>query len=333
MFNSILGIDVAKLTLEVALLVNGKYHHAAFDNSRTGFRSLLKWLNKQSAGRVHACLEATGTYGEAVSEFLHAAGCTVSVVNPARIKAFADSQLVRNKTDRSDARVIADFCLAQHPRFWSPPDPAMRELRALVRQLDDLMSIRQQERNRLKSGVSVLSVLHTLRKHIAFLNREIKALEGRIKNHVKLHPKLNRLAALLISIPGIGHKTACKLIAEIQDIEMFDSPRQLAAYAGVTPKQFVSGSSVHRKARMSKKGNTVLRTALFFPAMVAKRCNPVLRPFAIRLADSGKSPMSVTGAVMRKMLHIVFGVWKSGLPFDPAIEVDPCHAHQSLAFA
>jgi transposase len=327
MFNSILGIDVAKLTLEVALLMDGAYHHATFDNSRAGFKSLLKWLGKPQAGRVHACLEATGMYGEALAEFLHCAGHGVSVVNPARVKAFADSQLIRNKTDRSDARVIADFCLAQHLALWSPPDPALRELRALLRQLDDLLGMRQQERNRLKSGVSVASVVHTLRKHIAFLDREIKALDGRINNHVELHPELKRLVALLISIPGVGHKTACKLIAEIQDIQIFDSPRQLAAYAGLTPRQFVSGSSVHRKARLSKKGNTVLRTALFFPAMVAKRCNPVLRPFADRLAAAGKPPMSVTGAVMRKLLHIVFAVWKSGLPFDP------CHAHQSLTLA
>jgi transposase len=131
----------------------------------------------------------------------------------------------------------------------------------------------------------------------------------------------------LMSIPGIGHKSACKLLAEIQDIDLFDSPRQLAAYAGVTPRQYVSGSSIYRKTRMSKKGNSTLRSALFFPAMVAKRCNPVLRPFADRLANSGKSPMSVTGAVMRKLLHIIFGVWKSGLPFDPSL------SHRSLLFA
>ena len=327
MFNSVLGIDVSKRRLEVALLDKGRYHQAAFDNTRRGLTGLLRWLVQQQAGCAHACLEATGMYGEALAECLQAAGHGVSVVNPARIKAFADSQLVRNKTDRSDARVIADFCLALSPRLWSPPDPARRELRASVRQLDDLTAMRQQERNRLKSGVSSVSVAQTLRKHIAFLDREINSVEARIRSHVKSQPELKRLAALLTSIPGVGHKTACKLIAEIQDIALFDSPRQLAAYAGVTPRQFVSGSSIHRKTRMSKRGNATLRTALFFPAMVAKRCNPALRPFADRLTAAGKPPMSVTGAVMRKLLHIVFGVWSSGLPFDPA------YSHQSLAFA
>jgi transposase len=327
MFNSVVGIDVSKQKLDVALLMNEHYRYATFDNNRSGFKAMLKWLNQQRAGSVHACLEATGTYGEAIAEYVHTAGHTVSVVNPARIKAFADSQLIRNKTDRSDARVIADFCLAQRPTIWSPPKPAMRELRALVRQLDDLVAMRQQERNRLKSGVCLPSVLHTLRRHIAFLDREIKALELRIKNHVALHPDLKRLVSLLMSIPGIGHKSACKLLAEIQDIDLFDSPRQLAAYAGVTPRQYISGSSVHRKARMSKKGNALLRAALFFPAMVAKRHNPTLRPFADRLADAGKPPLSVTGAVMRKLLHIIFAVWKSGLPFDPSF------SHHSLLFA
>jgi transposase len=327
MFNSVLGIDVSKCKLDVALLMNDRCAHATFDNSRAGFRKLLKWLSQHQPGQVHACLEATGMYGEAVAEFMYAAGHTISVVNPARIKAFADSQLVRNKTDRSDARVIADFCLAQHPTRWLPPEPAMRDLRTLVRQLDDLVAMRQQERNRLVSGVSLPSAVRTLRRHIAFLDREIKATEAHIKAHVALHRQLKHLAALLMSIPGIGFKTACKLMAEIQDIDLFDSPRQLAAYAGVTPRLFVSGSSVHRKARMSKKGNAFLRSALFFPAMVAKQHNPVLRPFADRLALAGKPPLAVTGAVMRKLLHIVFGVWKSGLPFDPAF------SQRSLAYA
>lgn len=317
MFNSVLGIDVSKLKLDVALLMDGHYTNALFENSSTGFRKLLAWLTRHKVRHTHACLEATGMYGEAVAEFLHVNGHTISVVNPARIKAFADSQMVRNKTDRSDARVIADFCLAQNPTIWSPPEPAMRDLRTLVRQLDDLVAIRQQERNRLTSGVSLLTALRTLRKHIAFLDREIKATETSIKNHIALHPRLRQLAALLMTIPGVGFKTACKLMAEIQDVDTFDSPKQLAAYAGVSPRQFVSGSSVHRKARMSKKGNALLRSALFFPAMVAKQHNPVLRPFADRLALAGKPPLLVTGAVMRKLLHIVFAVWKSGLPFDP----------------
>lgn len=327
MFNPVLGIDVSKHKLDVALLMNGHYLYATFDNTRAGFKKLVKWLAQHQAGHVHACLEATGMYGEAVAEFLDAAGHTVSVVNPARIKAFADSQLVRNKTDRTDARVIADFCLAQHPTRWSPPEPAMRDLRTLVRQLDDLVAIRQQERNRLSSGVSLPSALRTLRRHIAFLDRQIKATQDHIKTHIALHPRLKHLAALLMTIPGIGFKTACKLMAEIQDIDTFDSPKQLAAYAGVTPRIFVSGSSVHRKARMSKKGNSVLRAALFFPATVAKKHNPILQPFADRLALAGKPPLAVTGAVMRKLLHIVFGVWKSGLPFDPAF------SHTALVYA
>jgi transposase len=278
---------------------------------------LLKWLGRHQVGDVHACLEATGTYGEAIAECLHMSGHTVSVVNPARIKAFAESQMVRNKTDRTDARVIADFCMAHSPVPWSPPDPAVRELRSLMRDWDDLAAMRQQERNRLDSGLSSPFVQTSLRRRIRFLDHEEKLLLARIKHHVASHPRLKRLVALLVTIPGIAFKTACKLIAEIQDIELFDTPRQLAAYAGVTPRLYVSGSSVHRKTRMSKKGNSVLRSALFFPAIVAKRCNPVIRPFADRLTLAGKPPLSVTGAVMRKLLHIVFGVWKSGLPFNP----------------
>jgi transposase len=328
MFNSVAGIDVSKDKLDVALLIDKHYHQMIFDNTPAGHRTLVKWLRKQQpAGGIHACMEATGMYGEASAEHLHQFGYAVSVVNPARIKAYADSQLVRNKTDRSDARVIADFCRAQEPSVWSPPDPTRRELRSLMRLRQDLMSIRQQERNRRTSGETSLTVLKNLRSHIEFLNSIIKTVEKQIRTLVASQPELKRLVALLVTIQAIGFITACTVISEIQDITLFDNVRQLVAYAGLSPSHFVSGSSVHRKARLSKKGNAVLRTALFLPAMVAKRYNPILSQFSDRLAIAGKSPMSVTGAVMRKLLHILFGVWKSGLPFDPD------HLQHSLNFA
>jgi transposase len=313
---SILGIDVSKDKLDVVLLQDGDYQQAAFDNNKSGHKALVKWLKKRCAGTVPVCMEATGTYHEGVAEYLHRAGHQVSVVNPARIKAYRDSLLKRNKTDRADAQVIADFCLAQNPKLWSPPAPALRELRAMTRRLDDLGKMRQQERNRLKSGVTSPIVIKDIKKHITFLDRESKALEKRISEHVKQHPELKRLLDLLVSIPGIGHKTACKLIAEIQDIEVFDHPKQLVAYAGLDPSQHQSGSSIQGKTRLSKKGNAQIRAALFYPAMVAKRCNPFVRAAARRHVERGNCKMSATGVAMRMLLHIVYGVWKSGQPFD-----------------
>lgn len=318
MNKSVLGIDVSKRKLDVCLRQGDQMVMGAFDNSAKGFRRLRDWLMRQRVSELHACLEATGTFGEAVTEFLFEMGYRVSVVNPARIKAYGESQLKRNKTDKLDARLIADFCLAQNPYTWSPPDPAMRELRMRVRQLDDFIVMRQQERNRLKSGATSATTRLILKRHIAFLDRHIKQLDALILAHIRQHPHLDRVHALLISITGIAHRTAARLMAEIQDVRTFTSKKQLAAYAGLCPRLFFSGSSVHGKPCLSKRGNPNLRYALFFPAIVARKHNPVIRVFSDRLRANGKSLASINAAAMHKLLLIVYGVWSSGIPFDPA---------------
>lgn len=317
MSKSILGIDVSKDTLAVALLHDEQSLHIQIENNRSGFKQLSRWLRQHKVQSVHACMEATGTYFEAVAGHLYQSGQQVSVVNPRRIKAYGESLLTRNKTDKSDAQVIAAFCRAQEPALWSPPEPAVRELRSMVRRLDALASMRQQERNRLKSGAYPPAMLKDTRHHVAYLSRRIAALEQMIKQHVAQHTELKRLRDLLVSIKGIAHKTACILIAEIQDIALFEHPKQLVAYAGVNPRQYTSGSSINGKSRMSKLGNARLRKALFFPAMVAKRYNPIISAAAQRHLERGNCKMSATGVAMKHLLHIVWGVWSSGQPFDP----------------
>lgn len=125
------------------------------------------------------------------------------------------------------------------------------------------------------------------------------------------------MQALLVTIPGIGKLTAAKLLGEIRNILDFQSARQLAAYAGLTPQNFLSGTSVHKKTRLSKTGNANLRNILYMPAIVAKRYNPIVRSFCERLSCSGLKPMEVIGAAMRKLLHLAYGILKSGRPFDP----------------
>ena len=170
---AILGIDISKAEFDVALVQDGRTKTGVFPNTPQGFSKLGRWLKKQGVETVHACLEATGTYGEALAEFLHATGRQVSVVNPAQIKAYGQSQLVRNKTDQADARLIADFCATQHPALWTPPAPEWKELQALVRHLDSLKTMRQQERNRLSAGLSSATVEQALHEHIAFLDHQI----------------------------------------------------------------------------------------------------------------------------------------------------------------
>jgi transposase len=314
----ILGIDVSKAKQDVVLVrPEHKPQHGIFDNNSAGFKKLLRWLKKHKCEPVWACLEATGTYGDAVAQALYEAGHSVSVVNPARIKAYGQSQLRRNKTDKQDALLIADYCRTQKPPLWTPPSPVWLELRAMVRHLDDLQAMRQQEVNRLGSGVSSPTVVAALQQHITFLEQQIEDLKDRIQDHINQHPNLKRDRDLLDSIPGIGALTAAKLLAEIRDIRAFDSPAQLVAYAGLNPKQRLSGSSIRGQAHISKIGNAALRKALFFPAIAAKRFNPPMRALAHRLEAAGKTAMVIVVAVMRKLLHLAYGILKSGLSFDP----------------
>jgi transposase len=314
---TILGIDVAQATLEVALLHNRQTHQGRFDNSEAGLAQLARWLQKRRVRDLHACLEATGRYGDAVALFLHEQGHRVSVVNPAQIHAFARTTLRRNKTDQSDAVLIAQFCQMHQPNTWTPPAPEVRALQALVRRLEALGQMRQQEHNRLQAGLTSEVVRSTLEAHLTYLDQQIAELEQRIHDHIDEHPDLKRQADLLRSIPGIGSKTAATILGEIGDIQHFTGAPQLAAYAGLTPRQHQSGSSIHRPARLCKTGNAALRTALYFPALSALRFNPIIRTLRERLAHNGKRPMQIVGAAMRKLLHLVFGVLKSGRPFDP----------------
>jgi transposase len=313
-----LGIDIAKLKFNVCLIQHGgKPKHKVFPNTATGFEQLLDWLAKQSVERVHACLEATGTYGEALSLSLHQAGNIVSVVNPAAIKAFAQSRLSRTKTDRVDAELIARFCEAQAPPVWTPLPQEVRELQALVRRLESLVEMRVAEENRLSSGVTVGAVRQSLEEHLSYLNEQIKRCEELIRDHINNHPGLKRQSQLLDSIPGIAQSTAARLLAEITDITLYGRARQVAAYAGLVPRERQSGTSVRGRTRLSKIGNARLRRALYFPAITALRCSPFFQAWAEGLRRRGKCKMSVICAVMRKLVHVAYGVLKSGKPFDP----------------
>jgi transposase len=310
-------VDVSKATLEVCLVREQDQQETQVPNTREGFRTLHHFLHKRCQEEAQVCLEATGLYGDGVAEYLHERGYRVSVVNPARIKAYAKSQMSRNKTDRSDARLLADFCRTQQPERWQPLAAEVKELRSLLRHLDDLVTMRQQESNRVQAGETSPAVLASLQQHMTFLDSQIEQVKRQIDDHIDRHPTLKQQHDLLTSIPGIGDQTAGRLLAEIGDIGNFASARQLAAYVGVTPSQHQSGSSIHRPSRISKQGNATLRAALYFPAVVAQRHNPLLATFAQRLRDRGKAKMAVVLAVMRKLLHLVFGILKSGQPFDP----------------
>jgi transposase len=150
----VLGIDVSKKTLDAALIIENRTLCKQFQNSCDGFKELAAWLAFLKITCVHACLEATGVYGEAIALFLHESGHRVSVVNPLRIKGYASANMQRNKTDRLDARLIASFCRTQKPDAWQPPLEEVKQLQSLVRRVEVLAEMLQAEENRLANAAS-----------------------------------------------------------------------------------------------------------------------------------------------------------------------------------
>jgi len=311
----VLGIDVAKQRIEVALLVDAKVRNRSFKNTPDGFESLALWLRKMGIERVHACLEATGNYGEDLAIYLHEAGHTVSVVNPARIKGFAQSELIRTKTDKVDAGIIARFCLVMKPGSWTPPSHEIRSLRALVRRVDSLIGMRTQEKNRL--GTAHESVIPLIKEHIDYLDKEIENIRHQIADLIDRDPTLRQKKDLLVSIPGIGKATIAVILSELDKLEKFKNVREVVAFIGLAPKETLSGSSIKGKPRLCKAGNARLRKALYMPALVSIQCNPLMITFYNRLKEKGKNGKVIVCAIMRKLVHIIFGILKSGKKYDP----------------
>jgi len=314
----VLGIDIAKAKFDAVLLSGGKARHRTFDNDDSGFEGLIGWLGKVEAGSLHACMEATGGYGDDLALFLHEQGHRVSIVNPARIKAFGQSEGVRTKTDKVDAGVIARFCRAHEPEPWTPPTPRMRELRALVRRCAALKEMRIKELQRRSHGSASALVRRSIEQSIRRLDDEIAAISTAVAELIDGDEHLCRSRKLLLSIPGIGPQSAAILLAEIPDFKAFGHNKQISAFAGLSPQEHTSGSSVRGKTRVSKAGNPRLRAALYMCALSARRANPTLKAFGDRLKDAGKPPKVVLVAVARKLLVIACGVIKSQRPFQLA---------------
>jgi transposase len=316
------GIDVSKKKLDVCVATGDKIKTKVFKNTAAGHAELHRWLlQRELPINAPIVLEATGPYSEAVAIALSDAGWAVSVVNPARVTGFAQSQMSRNKTDKADAKLLAKFAQRADLTIWEPPSLAVRELRALVDRLQALTDMRQQELNRLEAldqGVPS-NVTGMVEAHVNWLNMQIKTIQSEIDDHIDGNPELKHDAELMRSIPGIGPRASAQFLAYIGDVRRFKSAKALAAFVGVTPKHKQSGTSINGRTMISRAGHRAARKSLYMPGMVAKRHNPVIVAMARRLEKKGLAPKAIVGASMRRLVHMIYGVIKSGRPFQAGI--------------
>lgn len=313
-----IGIDVSKATLAVVrLTADGKLKQKSCANTAAGHAQLIAWLAHHEAAGWPVGLEATGGYHEDVALALHAAGYHVSILNPAAIAAYAQSQLTRAKTDPGDAVLIARFVQTHQPLAWTPAPAERRALQALVRRLESLQEMRTQELNR-GERVTTAAVRASIDAMLAHLDTEITAVRRAIRQHFDDHPTLRADRDLLTSIPGIGETTAAIVLSELLDPKRFTNARPVAAYSGLVPKLRYSGTSVHQRGHLSKVGPARLRHGLYWAAVTAIRCGARFQQFAARLRAAGKAPLVIIAAVMRKLLELAYTLLRSRAQYDPS---------------
>lgn len=314
---SYLGIDVSKDHLDLFRRTGDRTRKHRFPNTVQGHQALLDWLGQEP---TRCCLEASGRYSIDVTLALVAAeDIEVMVANPRAVKNFREASMRRSKTDAVDAEVLCDYVQRMPFEAWEPPDEAYRELRAITRRIQALTVERAREKNRLHavaaSQTASRVVINDIEVNIRHLTRRIDELLRQARKVVCASDPLQEAFDHLRSIPGVACKSATLLLGEIALLPADMSVREWIAHAGLDPKRHVSGTSVEQRERISKVGNARIRRALYMPALVAVQHDPHVRAFYDKLLGKGKKPIVATVAVMRKLLHAIYGMLKHGQDF------------------
>ena len=314
------GIDVSKAVLDVAVRRDERtVETARFENDARGHQRLVRWLTK--GGRtVRVVLESTGTYSLDVALALHRSrGVSVMVANPRAIKQFTGALMQRSKTDLTAAVALREFVVRMPFVAWQPPPAELLELRSIARRIAALVVERTRERNRLHavqaSAEASAVVENDIEVNVRHLERRMALLAAQAVTLIGAHGELQAAFELLVSAPGIAAHTAVQLLPELLVLPTTMTVRQWVAHAGLDPRAHQSGSSVDKPARISKVGNAHIRRALYMPALVAVQHNRHVRAFFDKLVARGKTPLQAYVAVMRKLLHAIYGMLTTRTPF------------------
>ena len=317
---TVAGIDVAHQTLAVAIRTGENIAKPEeFANTPSGHQALLTRLTQAGVERV--CLEATGTYHLDLALALDAGGLALMVVNPKAAKRFAEALMTRNKSDAVDAAILAEFAQRMPFEPWQRPDRAALELRAYARRLNALTEARTQAKNQLhalqQSATTPALILEEVQLAIDETNARIERLRTAALALIATEAALQDAFDLLTSAKGIGAASAIQLLGELLVLPPDMRAKQWVAMAGLDPRHATSGTSVNKKPRLSKAGNRYLRGALYMPALSATRHDEHVKGYYRHLIeDRGLKKIQAICAVMRKLLHAIHGMLKTGKPFD-----------------
>ncbi len=324
MYSQYAGIDISAHDAQVEIQPGGGFvQKLCIDYTPVGLQTLTTTLDQ--AGFERSCtlvvMEATGVYWMKLATYLHKAGFVVSVINPAQAHYFARALLQRSKTDLLDAHTLTILAAKLHPAPWQPASHTLEEVYQRLRQRDALLSILQQERNRLhalqRRPLAVQPVLDRLVAHIAFLKSQIAELDTELKQVIAADPSWQHSADLLLSIKGFGPVVTHWLLAATRLFTACQSPEQIASYAGLAPRLFQSGSSIHARPALGFAPHDRLRHALYMASLSAVQHNPVIRAYYRRLLDNGKPKKLALCACARKLIHLAWAVVMKHCLFNP----------------
>lgn len=329
-----LGCDVSKQKLDFCLLIESKNDKdqgtlrlrskcKTVANTAAGIKEFVNWLKRNDVtdvSRAHVAMEGTGVYHEIAAYELTKYDVTVSVCNPTQTKNFGKGIGIQNKNDTIDSYVLAYYCQKANPRPWIPPSPEAYTLKALIARTDAITCDLVREQNRAEKAAATQTpdvVMCSIQNGIAFLKTQLASIQETIDEHISSHENLKQDMRLLTSIPAIGKRVGAAMLAVLHRYS-FDSAEQLAAYLGLVPITRLSGTSLAARPRTSHQGPKRLRSLLYMAAVCAirKNGNPLVHPLYERLLAKGKAKKLALGAVMRKLVHICFGVFRNKTPFS-----------------
>jgi transposase len=318
---SYVGVDVSAKTLAVIVEQEGvRGPVLEFTNDRAGHRKLIALVTKR--GRcARVVLEATGNYSLDLALALHrAVRVEVMVGNPRALSQFAGALLSATSTDALDAEVIVEFAKRMPFKAWAPPDPEFLDLRAISRRIEAMTKNATQEKNRLHAANAFDEISTVVRNdievNIRHLEKRIDRLRGQALALIADHRELASHFRHITSIKGIADAAGIQILAEIAVLPKDMTVREWVAHAGLDPRQFQSGTSVNKPARISRRGNRHIRRGLFMPTIVAVQHEPHIKAFYEKLVARGKTKMQANVAVMRKLLHAIYGMMKHDRDFE-----------------
>jgi transposase len=307
-----IGIDISNDVFDTTLQQGDRVIRRQFSNAPAGHRQFIKWaLRKDNSARV--CLEATGIYHLQLALALHHhSDIELMVLNPCAARRFAQANMVRAKTDAIDADGLLLYLQRMPFRPWSAPRVEVLQLQSLTHRMSQLDKEISRERSRLhavrRAGPHTRPVQQDIQAHIKQLQRRLESMKTRAMTVIEDDPQMADDARLIDTAPGFAELSATKLVAELSALPNDMTPAQWVAHAGMDPRPCESGSSQRPPRRISKQGNVRIRAALYMPAVVAAHCNANVSAYYEKLLANGKPKMVALVAVMRRLLHALWGM-------------------------